>query len=414
MPPTQGVALESGLRVYTPDEVQDCRPEQCSCGCKDFVDEHPIFVHQWNDLLPMLVNVRHFQVLEGKCCNCGKSVKGRLPAEHTKGFGPLLTSLVGVLFSTTGASARQIEDFFSSGLFVTNAGESIKVSLGSVMELRDRCSRSLIPHYEAIQDIARVAPINHIDETSWPTFGPEGKHKNWLWVMRSNFVSLFKIDPHRSREAFNALIGDWKGFLISDDYALYRRWDEEKRQACLAHLIRAAKKHSEDPDPDLAKWGTRLLKELRRLSQMSKKAPTCGEWQAWVMRMKRLFRSLTGRKDSLGNLARRLEKFFVSLYTFLRVLGVKSTNNDVERDVRPVVRRKISYGSTDERGLRWTERIYSVLKTCMANSWSFVDLLQGAVTSFLSHKPQDLSRYSELKRQAIEARVQLGLDPATP
>ncbi len=76
--------------------------------------------------------------------------------------------------------------------------------------------------------------------------------------MRSDLVSLFKIDPHRSLEAFDALMGDWKGFLISDDYALFRRWDPKMWQACLVHLIRAAKKHSEDHDPDIARWGAPL------------------------------------------------------------------------------------------------------------------------------------------------------------
>lgn len=149
---------------------------------------------------------------------------------------------------------------------------------------------------------------------------------------------------------------------------------------------------------------------------MSKKAPTCGEWQAWVRRMKRLLHhSLADRRDGLGNLARRLKKNFVSLYTFLRVPGVAPTNNDAERDDRtPVVCRKISYGSTDECGLRWTERRCLVLKTCRANSWSFVDLLQGAVTNFLSRKSQDLSRCSEPKRRASEARAQFGLAQAAP
>ncbi len=106
-------------------------------------------------------------------------------------------------------------------------------------------------------------------------------------------------------------------------------------QACLARLIRAANKHSEAPDPDIARWGARLLKELRCLAQMSKKAPTCGEWQAWAMRMKRLIHSLADRKDSLGNLARRLEKYFVSFYTFLRVLGVPSSKSGRRGDFSP-------------------------------------------------------------------------------
>ncbi len=28
--------------------------------------------------------------------------------------------------------------------------------------------------------------------------------------MRPDLVSLFKIDPHRSLEAFDALMGDWR------------------------------------------------------------------------------------------------------------------------------------------------------------------------------------------------------------
>ena len=405
-----------GVHFYTPDgKVKDIHPERCTCGCKDFVDERPFLLHQLLELPHIFVEVIHYQLFKGRCRNCGKWVKARLPAGCTTGFGPRLTSLVGILYSTMGSSARQIASFFSSGLFVTRAGECVKLPVSMVMKLRERCSNALKPHHEAIGEVARVAPINHVDETSWPTFGPEGKRKNWLWVMVSGLVSFFMIHAHRSQEAFHALIGDWQGILVSDDYALYCKWDAEDRQSCLAHLIRAAKKLSEDPDRDIAKWGAWLLKELRCLAQMSKKGPTRGEWQAWVMRMKRLVHSLKDRDDSLGNLVSRLEKHFDSLYTFLRVPGVDSTNNRAERTLRPaVVRRKVSYGSTDECGLRWTERMHSVLMTCKLNSWSFADLMHGAVKSLLYHEPEDLSRYSELKQLALEARAQMRLEIATP
>lgn len=403
------------IHYYAPDNVVDIHPMQCTCGCMEFSDERNFQTHQQLELPPIEVEVTHFRLFEGRCRHCGKLVKAQLPAGYTTGYGPRMTALVGLLFATMGSTARQIKSFFDSGLFVTKSGERIKISLGMVIKLRERCSEAVLPDYEEIGEIARVVPINHVDETSWPTFGPEGKIRKWLWVLVSGLVAFFMIHPRRSQEAFHALIGNWQGILVSDDYALYCKWKPEDRQSCLAHLIRKARKLSEDPDQDIAKWGAQLHRELQRLAQMSRQGPTRGEWQAWVMRMKRLFRKLKDRDDLLGNLVLRLDKHFTSLYTFLRIPGVDPTNNHAERSLRPaVVRRKVSYGSTDECGLRWTERMYSVLLTCRLNNWPFADLLQKAVKSFLFDEPRDLSCYAELKRQAIEARAKLGLDPATP
>ena len=37
-------------------------------------------------------------------------------------------------------------------------------------------------------------------------------------------VSLYLIHPHRSKEAFAALIEDWQGILVSDGYGVYQHW----------------------------------------------------------------------------------------------------------------------------------------------------------------------------------------------
>jgi transposase len=47
------------------------------------------------------------------------------------------------------------------------------------------------------------------------------------------------VHSHRSRKAFEALGVDWRGILVSDNYGLYRDW-VNRRQVCLAHLIRMA------------------------------------------------------------------------------------------------------------------------------------------------------------------------------
>ncbi len=46
-----------------------------------------------------------------------------------------MISLVGMLFGTMDSSARQIADFFNSGLLLTQAGEKVEVSLSTVMNV---------------------------------------------------------------------------------------------------------------------------------------------------------------------------------------------------------------------------------------------------------------------------------------
>src|SRR5215475_1679647 len=58
--------------------------------------------------------------------------------------------------------------------------------------------------------------------------------------MVSDAAAFYMIHPHRSKEAFAALIDDWAGILISDGYGVYQNW-VQARQTCLAHLIRTAR-----------------------------------------------------------------------------------------------------------------------------------------------------------------------------
>ena len=61
-----------------------------------------------------------------------------------------------------------------------------------------------------------------------------------LWTLRTDTVSLYHIHPHRSKEAFEALIEDWQGILVSDGYDVYQTW-VHFCQTCLAYLIRSAR-----------------------------------------------------------------------------------------------------------------------------------------------------------------------------
>ena len=110
------------------------------------------------------------------------------------------------------------------------------------------------------------------------------RDRHWLWVMASERVAFYMIHPHRSKEAFAALIDDWAGILVSDGYGVYQHW-VQARQTCLAHLIRTARSLAERQQADLAACGAWALVELQRLCHMAKAPPTGGEWRAWYARL---------------------------------------------------------------------------------------------------------------------------------
>jgi len=104
---------------------------------------------------------------------------------------------------------------------------SIPFSKGAIQKMVDRVSEAIVPHYDLIGQVARSAPVNHIDETSWFTHGD----RQWLWVMTNPLVAYFQMHPTRSETAFAQLIADWRGILVSDDYGVYHSW-QSLRQTC--------------------------------------------------------------------------------------------------------------------------------------------------------------------------------------
>ncbi len=396
--------------MLKPDKVVEVHPEGCSCGCKEIINQTVFHTHQQCEV-QILVEILHVLLFQGRCAKCGKKVKARIPAEFSTGYGPVLTSLVGALIALTGCTRRQAKELLAdSGYFRTKDGKNLPLSTGTVQSLLDRCSKALEPVHNIIGQIARLSPLNHIDETSWPMFGPNGVHKYWLWTMVSPHVIYLSIYPHRSKEAFLDFIGDWYGFLISDNYALYRSWPKEMRQSCLAHLLRHARKLKEDPDPDIAGGGEKFYNEINRLLKMQSKIRDEKAYKGWVMRVKSLINKYVKLDNRLGSFALRLDEDFDSLSTFLRVPEVEPTNNRAERSLRAAVtRRKVSFGSTSEGGMRWIERAYSVLMTCRLHKWSFFDILRDGVNHVLKGTPQRLFQFNRLKRHARWQRRQMAL-----
>jgi len=197
--------------MLEPTEVRVIHPEGCSCGNATFHDLADYYTHQVIELPEIKMNVTHFVLQKGKCSHCGKVCKGVIPREHRTGFGPRLTALIAEMAGTQADSRSIIQNFCSSVL-------GFSISLGTIQKVLDRVSQSLETSCKVISEQVRKEKINHIDETSW--------HKNgilmWMWVMANKTSAFFMIHSHRLRAAFEELIRDWKGILVTDGYGVYR------------------------------------------------------------------------------------------------------------------------------------------------------------------------------------------------
>ena len=369
-----------GRKRLEPTKIHHVMPGTCECGSTKHGEPEAYYTHQVVELPEIKLTVEDYVLYKARCSECGKMVKGEIPQEKRTGYGPRLSAMIIELTGVHGDSRRGVQDFLESVF-------GLSVSLGVIQKIVNRASEAIKPHYEAIREVARQAPVNHIDETTWKTNGK----LRWLWTMTSVLASFFMIHRHRSRAAFEELIGTWKGILVSDSYGLYRKW-VHGRQSCLAHLIRRATGVSEHPDADIAAVGSRIKKELQLLCHMAKEPPGIREWNEFYERLMLIFRLNGDCDDEAGKLVRQLMREVDNLWTFLEVKGVEPTNNMAERSLRfPVIYRKRSLGTRQESGERFVERILSLRQTCRIKHQRTFPVLVDAFMSWLDRSSPDVS-----------------------
>ena len=261
-------------QMLKPTRIVKIAPQTCSCGNSDFNGSRlkPYYTHQVIELPKVQMDITHYILQRGKCRRCGQTVKATLAPEIRSGYGPRFSALMAELSGTEGMSRQAVQRFCSSVL-------DVPISVGGIQKILDRASEAIKPVYERIGRIARTCGVNGIDETSW---FENGKLK-WLWTMVNKKVCFFLVHPNRSQKAFEALIADWSGILISDDYGVYKNWINH-RQLCLAHLIRRAKALSERRDESVQRFGQQLTVELKHLCRFAHAPPSGKQWTDFYSR----------------------------------------------------------------------------------------------------------------------------------
>ncbi len=212
----------------------------------------------------------------------------------------------------------------------------------------------------------------HLDETPWYE---KGVFK-WMWVVISAQIAVFHIGSRKKEELLKLITTAFTGWLVSDGYLAYRSY--EKRQRCLAHLIRKAIALSGAVDKKAQKMGDWLLRELKGLIKaMAEDGEGGSKGNLILARLKRACH-LGSEEDhkKLKALAKEILNDWDAVVAFVKNPELPPTNNEAERALRhAVISRRISFGTRTSEGSQAYAALLSVIETCRLRNqdpWQYI------------------------------------------
>lgn len=379
--------------AFTPDQVDDRFPyrlKECPVNSSHRITpaEDPPYQRtiQQIELVEKPFRIGEHTAYSIWCYDCNCHHQAPLPKDIVKAglFGPRLTSLATYLKARLHGSYSGIRDFFQDVL-------GVKVSRGYVAKLLRKASQAFgQPYGQLIELLPHQARLN-TDETGHKDNGK----RYWIWCFRAAGFVVFTIDPSRGAEVLMRILGEeFKGILGCDYYAAYRKYARLCSvlvQFCLAHLIRDVKYLCEFPDPQVQRYGTKLLEAIKALfwtlhrkDQLSARAFDLELsaahnqiWKAAIPSSGNPFHRL------IRNMAERFYKHGEAYFQFITTPEIDPTNNSVEQAMRfVVIDRHVTQGTRSARGRQICERLWTVMATCALQKRSPFQWICQAISAY--------------------------------
>jgi transposase len=340
-----------GARRVAPDridnEVEHPMPAVCTCGGAvepTGETESTVVV----DIPPVVAQHTRHVAHVGRCARCKKRVATKLPGAPAAGksvaavsFGPNVQAMsLGLRFEQD-VPLGKISAFLGQWF-------GISITSGGLSQMFDRLRRRSAPSYDELVAEARASEVVGVDETGHRQDGAPG----WMWLMRTDRVSVFRVEMSRGAWVADAMLGaDFKGVVCSDFYGVYTRRDDWRHGYCGAHTIREAKKIAEiEPCTETEEFRDRLI----AFYVAGKEAALSGDRLARRGARIRLGHIL-GSTNWVGfpdivRLQQRLDVHKAGVTLFIDRPDVPATNNATERDIRAHARHRAMTGGTRSPG----------------------------------------------------------------
>jgi transposase len=342
-PGEPGVTL---AQVADPDHTVVCAPATCSgCGC-DLAGvavgaEHTRQVFEVPPPPPRPV-VTAYLVQARRCPACGTTTIGQAPAgvSGRVPYGPGVcahaANLTVANHVPVGRAARLLSDLLGVGC-----------SVGFVAGVRAKAAGRLGPFMERVRVLLGQAGVLYVDETP----GRAAGELAYVHVACTQFLTHLHTGG-RSASDIDAggVLAGYGGTIVRDGYAGYAHLTDALHAWCGAHLLRDLRAVWEadpcgqawaGPMADLLVWANKAAGAARAGGASALDQTTLDAVVAWyrgavttgvVANQQRRTRAATdGRR-----LARRFAEHEAMILRFATDLTVDFTNNQAERDIRPV------------------------------------------------------------------------------
>jgi len=346
------------------DEIVDHEPDACTrCGCGDLLASgNAPRRHQVTEIPPLVATITEHRLHERVCADCGERVLAGLPRDVPLGaFGPRLRALAVTLVVAYRLSRREASRLLREAF-------GVDISTGSVSNIESGMSNALETAFTEALSALRASELAHVDETPWKRRGV----LHWLWTGVGDEVTVHRIDRRRNREALERLMGrDFSGIWVTDRLATYDEIPGKRRQLCWAHLERDFRAFVQGPPAGrafgaagltIAQALMRCVRELKQHGDRDRFEDEVREHLGDLIDL--LVNGACADVPGMSGFAAHLLARAESLWTFVDVAGVPPTNNRAERSIRKgVLWRKNCFGSQSDRGLRFAERMMTVIQS---------------------------------------------------
>jgi transposase len=332
--------------VDDPDEIITCDPGCCG-GCGADLAGAPVVGVQRRQIVEVLPppkpRVTEYRIVTRACAACGATATTttpRCPPARVQ-YGPTVlartTELVCAHYLPVARAAR---------LMHSMAG--VPVSVGFMASVRGRAARMLEQTFlPRVRQLLRQAGVLHVDET--PARAAGGLE--YVHVAATEYLTALHTGG-RSKADIDAagVLPGYAGTIVRDGYAGYAHLIDAHHAWCGAHLLRDLRAvHEADPEGQL--WAAAMATTLTDATTAAHAARAAGQPApdppilATIRNHYRgaVAKALTDNSARAGPLAadalalaRRFRDHEDTILRFVADLAVPFTNNQAERDVRPV------------------------------------------------------------------------------
>jgi transposase len=342
--------------VDDPDETIVHDPDCCQ-GCGSDLRRAPVARverRQVTDITPPPPPyVTEYRIITRRCPCCASAQAGAAP----DGVGARAQYGPGVLAAAAELTcAHYLPVGRAAALLAALAG--ITVSVGFVAGVRGRTARLLEAAFlPRVRELLGRVGVLHVDETP----ARADKSLGYVHVAATEWLTAMHTGGRAKTDIDNgAILPDYAGTIVRDGYAGYTHLTDALHAWCGAHLLRdLAAFHRADPDRQVwAKAMADLLIDAHHHAQAARAAGQkhLDEQTLTDLRRRYLGAYTAGIRDNHNRagplardaaaLARRFRDHQDMILRFVVDLAVPFTNNQAERDLRPVKIQQRTSGGT--------------------------------------------------------------------